>query len=159
MGSISSKGELIKNKTTNFEKDFLEKFDLVMPKDDIGNGSIIGKVALIDENKRYICGDHVYRIKPKNIKTSEFLFYLINSPQINKQIKSKANGTSQIGLGKNAVLMQDVFMPEVLKLKDITKTLNQIKQDIVVNELVLKSIKIQKQGLMQKLLTGKWRVV
>ena len=50
MGAISTDGKLIASKRTNYDKDFLEYGDLVMPKDDIGGGNIIGKVAFIDKN-------------------------------------------------------------------------------------------------------------
>ena len=49
MGSISRNGNLIKTKKTNVLIDPLNENDLVMPKDDIGGGNIIGKVAIIEK--------------------------------------------------------------------------------------------------------------
>ena len=36
-----------------------------MPKDDIGGGNIIGKVAYIGANKTYVLGDHVYCLRAR----------------------------------------------------------------------------------------------
>ena len=57
MGSVSQEGKVINTKRTNYQSDFLSIGDLVMPKDDIGNGKIIGKVAIIEQKNKYVCGD------------------------------------------------------------------------------------------------------
>ncbi|MCP5060464.1 MAG: hypothetical protein GY937_27515 [bacterium] len=54
MGSVSSNGRLIVSKRTNHRGDLLNSGDLVMPKDDIGGGKIIGKVGYIDANHTYV---------------------------------------------------------------------------------------------------------
>ena len=63
MGSITQDGLLNLTKTTNLSQDFLDFGDLVMPKDDIGGGKIIGKVAVIDKDNTYVLSDHIFRIK------------------------------------------------------------------------------------------------
>ena len=62
MGSISTDGKLVVSKATNYSDDFLNAGDLVMPKDDIGGGGIIGRVGYINANRTYVLGDHVYRL-------------------------------------------------------------------------------------------------
>ena len=84
MGSITQDGLLNLTKTTNLSQDFLDFGDLVMPKDDIGGGKIIGKVAVIDKDNTYVLSDHIFRIK--TTENSNFLAYLINSDLINKNI-------------------------------------------------------------------------
>ena len=99
MGSISKYGKLLATKKTNYSNDYLQYGDLVMPKDDIGGGQIIGKVALIDMNNKYIFGDHIFRLKAKK-DDSLFLSYLINSFSVNKGLKRKVTGSAQLGLNK-----------------------------------------------------------
>ena len=62
MGSVSTEGKLIVSKATNYSSDFLRSGDLVMPKDDIGGGGIIGRVGYIDSDDVYVLSDHVYRL-------------------------------------------------------------------------------------------------
>src|SRR5437763_6916332 len=101
MGSVSTSGQLITTKQTNFEGDFLDYGDLVMPKDDIGGGNIIGRVAFIDQRGKYILGDHVYKLKLIIAEgDSLFLSYLINSYMINVSLRKKVSGSAQLGLNR-----------------------------------------------------------
>ena len=102
MGSITQDGLLNLTKTTNLiSQDFLDFGDLVMPKDDIGGGKIIGKVAVIDKDNTYVLSDHIFRIK--TTENSNFLAYLINSDLINKKIRREVRGTAQLGLSKRTI--------------------------------------------------------
>ncbi len=40
-----------------------------MPKDDIGGGNIIGKTGYIDQNDKYVLGDHVYTLEVKGCES------------------------------------------------------------------------------------------
>ena len=101
MGSITQDGLLNLTKTTNLSQDFLDFGDLVMPKDDIGGGKIIGKVTVIDKDNTYVLSDHIFRIK--TTENSNFLAYLINSDLINKKIRREVSGTAQLGLSKRTI--------------------------------------------------------
>jgi len=113
MGSVSSVGQMIASKRTFLSVDPLRIGDLVMPKDDIGGGNIIGKVAYIDQDNKYVLGDHVYKLTAINSKTDTLFFsYLINSNIINSELKKKVSGTAQLGLGRKSVEEQDVKIPK-----------------------------------------------
>ena len=159
MGSISRKGNLIKTKKTDTLVDPLNENDLVMPKDDIGGGNIIGKVAIIEKNGAFSCGDHVYRLVLKsNSCDPYFLKYLINCPAINRRLRAKANGTSQLGLGKKDLVKQLIRLPSLQEQREIAELLNTAKREIDTLKTLADHYHTQKRGLMQKLLTGKWRV-
>ena len=158
MGAISRDGTLIRRKKTNINYDLLSKNDLVMPKDDIGGGNIIGKVAIIEEENKYVCGDHVYRLINKTRNNPNFLHFLINCHIINKQLRRKTNGTAQLGLGKKDVFKQKVFLPKLENQNQIVKLLRMSKQNIDVLQQTVDGFRYQKRGLMQKLLAGEWRV-
>lgn len=157
MGAISRHGDLIENKRTDIDFDLLSTHDLVMPKDDIGGGNIIGKVAMIEREGKYVCGDHVYRLVNKTNNNPYFLRFLINCFAVNKQLRAKANGTSQLGLGKRDVSKQKVFLPELECQSEIATLLNVAEQNINLLQRVVEKFRIQKHGLMQKLLIGQWR--
>ncbi|MBL4761449.1 MAG: restriction endonuclease subunit S [Gammaproteobacteria bacterium] len=114
MGSVSREGRLIPSKRTSLSIDFMTIGQLVMPKDDIGGGQIIGRTGYIPENNKYILSDHVYCLTPLK-GDSLFLSYLINSNDVNKQLRRKANGTAQLGLGKKDVEKQIVKVPTDIK--------------------------------------------
>ncbi len=158
MGSISRNGDLVVKKRTNFSEDMIRVGELVMPKDDIGGGNIIGKVAIIDCNNKYICGDHVYRLNVKSFISSAFAKYVINSVPVNKRLRAKANGTSQLGLGKKDVLKQPIWLPELSVQQNIAKTLTTAKQEINLLKKLADQYRMQKRGLIQKLLTEKWEL-
>ena len=152
MGSISRHGDLIATKRANIAVDMLEVGELVMPKDDIGGGNIIGKVAVVDKCGKYVCGDHVYRLRAKCMVNPIFIKYVINSATINKMLRAKANGTSQLGLGKKDVLSQVVRLPGMSAQQDIANTLGTAQQEIDLLKKLVDQYRTQKRGLMQKLL-------
>ena len=155
MGSITQDGLLNLTKTTNLNQDFLDFGDLVMPKDDIGGGKIIGKVAVIDKDNAYVLSDHIFRIK--TIENSNFLAYLINSDLINKKIRREVSGTAQLGLSKRTIENLKIKLPNLKEQQKIAEVLMACDDEINLLNLKLENLKKQKQGLMQKLLSGKVR--
>lgn len=156
MGSITQDGLLNLTKTTNLSQDFLDFGDLVMPKDDIGGGKIIGKVAVIDKDNTYVLSDHIFRIK--TTENSNFLAYLINSDLINKKIRREVSGTAQLGLSKRTIENLKIKLPNLKEQQKIAEVLTACDDEINLLNLKLENLKRQKQGLMQKLLSGKVRV-
>ncbi|MED6318202.1 MAG: restriction endonuclease subunit S [Pseudomonadota bacterium] len=158
MGSVSTSGKLIPTKKTKISKDFLSKGQLVMPKDDIGGGQIIGRVGFVDSPEKYVLSDHVYCLTPKS-DCSLFLSYLINHHDVNKGLRRRANGTAQLGLGKKDAEKQPVFMPkDITEQQKIASVLINADQEIELLEQQLADLKQEKKALMQQLLTGKRRV-
>jgi type I restriction enzyme S subunit len=49
-------------------------------------------------------------------------------------------------------------LPEMNIQKEIVSQLNNTKDEINILKKIKKNLNLQKQALMQKLLTGKWRV-
>ncbi|MGQ4003868.1 restriction endonuclease subunit S [Francisellaceae bacterium CB52] len=158
MGSVSTEGKLIVSKKTSLNEDFLSIGDLVMPKDDIGGGNIIGKVAHINLDKKYILGDHVFKLKVKK-DDSLFLSYFINSYHINQDFRKKASGSAQIGLSKPSVENQLLKIPsEIKEQQAIAKILSDMDNELESLKAKLAKIKAIKDGMMSELLTGKTRL-
>lgn len=155
MGSITQDGLLNLTKTTNLSQDFLDFGDLVMPKDDIGGGKIIGKVAVIDKDNTYVLSDHIFRIK--TTENSNFLAYLINSDLINKKIRREVSGTAQLGLSKRTIENLKIKLPNLDEQQKIAEVLTACDDEINLLNSKLENLKKQKQGLMQKLLKGEIR--
>ncbi|MGA2502486.1 MAG: restriction endonuclease subunit S [Anaerolineales bacterium] len=158
MGSVSREGKLIVSKGTNFHRDFLNRGDLVMPKDDIGGGNIIGKVGYINTDGTYVLGDHVYRLEA-NGGNSLFLSFLINSYRVNNELRRKVIGTAQLGLGRKSVEEQEIPFPLPAEQDAIAEILSDMDYEITVLEDKLTKARQIKQGMMQELLTGRRRLI
>jgi type I restriction enzyme S subunit len=157
MGSITTDGRLKASKATNFSGDFLSVGDLVMPKDDIGGGGIIGKVGYIDSEKTYVLGDHVYRLTA-NAGDSLYLSYVINGHLINTELRKKVIGSAQLGLGRKSVSEQEVPFPAHEEQAAMARILGDMDTEIITLESRLIKVRQLKQGMMQELLTGRIRL-
>ena len=158
MGSVSTEGRLIVSKQTNFCGDFLDAGDLIMPKDDIGGGKIIGKVAYIDADDTYVLGDHVYCLRAL-AGDSRFLSYTINSHRINGELKKKVIGSAQLGLGRRSVTDQEIPFPPLPEQTAIATVLSDMDLELAALEQRREKTRALKQGMMQELLTGRTRLV
>ena len=158
MGSVSTEGKLVVSKRTNYRGDFLEEGDLVMPKDDIGGGKIIGKVGYVDANGLYVLGDHVYRLCARE-GDSRFVAYMINSHRINSELRRKVIGSAQLGLGRRSVEEQEVIVPQPAEQTAIADLLSDMDAELAALEAWRDKTRDLKQAMMQELLTGKTRLV
>jgi len=159
MGSISPDGQLVCSKSTNHAEDFLNAGDLVMPKDDIGGGKIIGKVAYIPQSHKYILGDHVYALSLQVEGVPLFFSYLINRHETNLALKRKVAGSAQLGLSRQSVIEQRIPVPAIAEQRAIAAALADMDAEIAALESRREKVRQVKQGMMQVLLTGKVRLV
>ena len=112
MGSVSQDGYIIDNKKTTLNRDPLLINDLVMPKDDIGGGLIIGKTAFVNADNKYVLGDHVYRLRFSK-HNGLFMHYRINSPTANRSLKRKVTGSAQLGIKSENVKNELLVIPKL----------------------------------------------
>lgn len=158
MGAVSIDGSLIPTKTTDLKEDLLNINDVIMPKDDMGGGNIIGKTTIIKKENAYVLSDHVFKLK---IHDADALFvsYLINSFQCNKYMRRMSNGSAVLGLAKKDVEKCSLCLPtDVSEQKAIADILSEADEEIDLLTRKLDLLQSQKKGLMQQLLTGKIRV-
>ena len=158
MGSVSAEGRLIVSKRTNHRCDFLRKGDLIMPKDDIGGGNIIGKVGYIDANETYILGDHVYCLRALE-GDSRFLAFTINSHRVNSELRKKVIGSAQLGLGRKSVTEQKIQIPSTPEQTAIAEVLREMDGELAMLEHRREKTRALKQAMMQELLTGRIRLL
>lgn len=158
MGSVSTEGRLIVSKRTNYRGDFLGRGDLIMPKDDIGGGNIIGKVGYIDANDTYILGDHVYCLRALE-GDPRFLAYVINSNRVNSELRKKVIGSAQLGLGRKSVNEQEIQFPQIPEQTTIAEVLTEMDAELLGLEQRREKTRALKQAMMQDLLTGMTRLI
>ncbi len=158
MGSVSVEGRLIVSKRTNYRGDFLKRGDLIMPKDDIGGGNIIGKVGYIGANDTYILGDHVYCLRALK-GDPRFLAYVINSHRVNSELRKKVIGSAQLGLGRKSVNEQEIQFPPHPEQSAIAEVLTDMDAELAALEQRREKTRALKQAMMQELLTGRTRLL
>jgi len=114
-------------------------------------------VYLDDEN--VVFGGFVIRARPtKDLLLDDFKKYCFSIPQIRKQMISRGQGAIRTNIGQNdlsKIIITIPPLPEQQKIADILSTWDTA---IHHTQQLIKAKQIQKQGLMQRLLTEKVRV-
>ena len=110
MGTVSQEGNRIETKKTDIQRDVLKQGDLIMPKDDIGGGLIIGRTAYIPSDNQYVLGDHVYRLRFDN-ENGLFIHYQVNSDYVRKQVMPLVTGSAQLGLNSKNIQGVTISLP------------------------------------------------
>lgn len=91
----------------------------------------------------------------------EYAHFLIRSNYMKKLLMdSSIVGASIVrrNLDMDNLLNSAIELPTLEQQSKIVEQLSIIQKDIELNKMLLNQYKLQKQGLMQKLLTGEWRV-
>lgn len=101
----------------------------------------------------------VFRIDNKKIDPL-YLFYLLKSPHYVREFKKRTEGSvnRRGGLHWHSFSQIKVKLPDVEIQKDIAKILKYSQAELDLLNKKLAALQKQKRGLMQKLLTGTWRV-
>ncbi len=107
--------------------------------------------------QKFWCGGHCYALLDvsKGVD-SEFLYYFLKSNE--KRIMRLRVGSGLPNIQKKDIDKLEISYPELALQKQIAKTLNTAKKEIIILEEILVKYKNQKNGLMQKLLTGKLKI-
>ena len=151
MGSVSPDGSIIDTKLTDSTRDLLDKDDLIMPKDDIGGGLIIGKTAYIPCDGKYVCGDHVYRLRFGKGVDGLFMHYDINSTGPQKRLARKVTGSAQLGLNSKNVSSEIISIPSLSEQRKIANCLSSIDDVITKEKAELAKWQELKKSLLQQM--------
>ena len=152
MGSVSNTGQNIAHKKVKSSDGLLCSGDLIMPKDDIGGGFIIGRTAYIDQDNKYVLGDHVYKlsVNPEKVN-SLYLHFYINTPQINIQFKRLVTGSAQLGIRSIYLCDESILIPSISEQQKIGEFFKQLDDLIAKNERELELLQETKKGFLQKM--------
>jgi type I restriction enzyme S subunit len=157
MGSVAKDGSLLSHKLTDDLEDMLQVGDLVMPKDDIGGGQIIGKAVHIDVPNCYVLGDHVYRLRLSE-GHPPYVRYAINSHSVNSSLRSKVVGSAQLGLGRSSVLEQPILFPPLAEQRAIAEALSDADALVESLDALIAKKRDMKQATMSQLFSGHIRL-
>lgn len=129
--------------------------ELIIGKQNYFNGSI----ALLGKDfDGAICSNAIMSFSISESVNPEFLLEAISTEKYLREKSAYANGTGQKELSENVFLNFDVKLPSLKIQNEIMEILNLQKSELSLLNKQLAQYKKQKQGLMQKLLTGEWRI-
>jgi type I restriction enzyme S subunit len=88
----------------------------------------------------------------------EFLAHYLNSSYFAQLLARETQGGTRKALRFSALAGMEVDLPKRADQERIATILDESRREIGLLQAKLETLRRQKRGLMQKLLTGKWRV-
>ena len=150
LNSISISGGLKHSgKFIDEADDTLQKDDLVMILSDVGHGDLLGRVALIPEDDRFVLNQRVALLRPNTTADPQFLFSYINAHQY--YFKAQGAGMSQLNISKGSVENFISFVPIIEEQKKIGAFYKRLDDTIALHQRKLDLLKEQKKGYLQKM--------
>ncbi|ENP8393166.1 restriction endonuclease subunit S [Vibrio alginolyticus] len=120
------------------------------------NGTI-GSLAYYDGSS-IVLGKSAAYLSPKEMIQKEFLYYYLSTSNVSKWFAMGLTGTTIKNLSLKTIRNTPIAIPHLKEQAAITSILTEVDKKVAL----LKAQKIEtqqlKKGLMQKLLTGEWRV-
>ena len=121
-GGLKPSGKFVDHTT-----DTLLENDLVMVLSDVGHGDLLGRVALIPGDGRFVLNQRVALLRPNGTVEPQFLFSYINAHQ--RYFKSQGAGMSQLNISKGSVENFVLCVPkkeEQVKIGTLFKNLDNL---------------------------------
>lgn len=143
-GGLKPSGRFIEEATETLQQD-----DLVMVLSDVGHGDLLGRVALIPENNRFVLNQRVALLRPTGYASSSFLFYCINANQ--QYFKKQGAGSSQLNISKESVETFIAGVPNPEEQERIGIFFKNLDNLIAKNEQQLEKLKNIKKACLEKM--------
>ncbi|WP_287038565.1 restriction endonuclease subunit S [Desulfobacter sp.] len=140
------------------EKYQLRVHDVLLTKDSETPDDIANSACVLDAPETLLCGYHLAILRPKKTLFGPYLNFALHTPRIRYEFSRQANGATRFGLTMSAYNMVELPLPPVNEQKAIAAALTASQHEIDLLKQLAEKYKTQKRGLMQKMLTGEWRV-
>lgn len=105
-----------------------------------------------------VCGYHLAIIRPGQAIDGRFLKFCFELPHTRRYFKTQANGAVRFGLSINSIKNATFFVPSIEEQQKIACILTATETEISILNNLYRNLQTEKKALMQKLLTGEWRV-
>lgn len=151
---ISTDGEIVKYSNSSFLT--AKKNDILTVLSDLPNGKALAKCFLVDQDNLYAVNQRVCIWRSKGANPL-FLLYLLNRHKYFLQLD---DGVTQTHILNGDINRFEITITEDTEVqKQIGIIIHDIDKEIGLLEKKCLKLKLQKQGMMQALLTGKIRLV
>ncbi|HFU4184800.1 TPA: restriction endonuclease subunit S [Streptococcus suis] len=150
LNSISIEGGLKPSgKFINSASETLNKNDLVMVLSDVGHGDLLGRVAIIPEDDRFVLNQRVALLRNNDYADCKYLFAYINANQ--HYFKLQGAGSSQLNISKKAVENFVVHIPSQKEQSAIGTFFSTLDQQITLHQRKLDKLKSVKQAYLSEM--------
>jgi len=120
----------------------------------------VGLASVYTDNREVVFGGFVIRARPRDGSLDPmFSSYALRSSAIRRQIVSRGQGAVRANIGQQELSKVQVFVPSLPEQEAIAAILSAMDAEIALLEAQLAKYRQLKQGMMQKLLTGRIRLV
>lgn len=107
--------------------------------------------------ERFWCGGHCYAVtKLAKDVDAHYLFHYLKGKQ--SRVMALRVGSGLPNIQKSDIEAFPVVLPDLVTQTAIARYLNALREEIDLLGQTVAALKTQKRGLMQKLLTGQWRL-
>ncbi|WP_158601564.1 restriction endonuclease subunit S [Zhongshania marina] len=157
---VSTGSYIARSHAAVIRKFILNKGDLAMILNDkTAVGTIIGRVLLIDKDDEYVMNQRTMRLASNGKISPEYLYFLINSDFIHKNIVGLSKPGTQIYINTDDVTSLPLCAPADKKEQTaIANALSDVDALITSLEKLIAKKRAIKTAAMQQLLTGKKRL-
>lgn len=119
----------------------------------------VGSISRLDEWEKGILSPMyvVFKLDTEKV-CSDFFLHWLNSSETRQRIKNSAQGSVRETVNFKDFGAIDIPLPVLSVQQSVSHKLNLAKKEIQLLKNILEQYRSQKRGLMQKLLSGDWRV-
>lgn len=119
----------------------------------------VGSIARLDDWENGILSPMyvVFKLDTEKV-CSDFFLHWLNSSETRQRIKNSAQGSVRETVNFKDFGAIDIPLPVLSVQQSVSHKLNLAKKEIQLLKNILEQYRSQKRGLMQKLLSGDWRV-
>ena len=143
-GGLKPSGKFIDEETETLLKD-----DLVMVLSDVGHGDLLGRVALIPENNRFVLNQRVALLRNNGSVDIQYLFSYINAHQT--YFKKQGAGSSQLNISRGSVENFDVLLPHKDEQKKIGEYFSNLDHLITLHQRKYNKLLNVKKSMLEKM--------
>ncbi len=143
-GGLKPSGKFIDEETETLIKD-----DLVMVLSDVGHGDLLGRVAIIPENNRFVLNQRVALLRNNGFADTKYLFSYINAHQ--RYFKLQGAGSSQLNISRGSVENFEVLLPKRDEQKQIGECFSNLDHLITLHQRELENLQNIKRFMLEKM--------
>jgi len=137
----------------------LKRNDVVFTKDSETADEIAEPALVADDIENLVCGYHLAVARPIEGRAhGPFIAQAMRHPRTRWQFRRIANGVVRFGLTLDAVEQAEIFLPDVEVQVRVAATLESEDRLIEALSGQAVSLRVQRRELMQRLLSGQWRL-
>jgi len=126
--------------------------DLVMVLSDVAHGNLLGRVALIPENDRFVLNQRIALLRSNQSQSINPIFLLYNINAHQNYFKSQGAGMSQLNISKNSVENFTLLVPSLVeeqsKIGTFFKHLDHL---LALQQQELEKLKNIKKACLEKM--------